>query len=209
MLKLTVFDQKNTQTGTIELPEAIFNVEPKKDVIHAVVRGYLNKKRAGTATTKNRKLVRGGGKKPFRQKGTGQARQGSTRSPLMPGGGVVFAKKPKDWSIGLNKKVRRQALYQMLSSKTKENKITVLDKIAFNEAKTKHALALFKQLGVGDRSVLVVDEVNKNLQLSCRNLPSAKYLRVDSLNVYDLLKFEHLIISKKACDMLSHTKMDK
>ena len=206
MLKLTVFNQNNTQAGAIEVPEAIFNVEPKKDVIHAVVRGHLNKQRAGTATTRNRKLVRGGGKKPFRQKGTGQARQGSIRSPLMSGGGVVFAKKPKDWSIGLNKKVRRQALYQMLSSKTKENKITVLDKITFDTVKTKHVLALFKQLGIADRSVLVVDEANINLQLSCRNLPSAKYVRVNSLNVYDLLKFEHLIISKAACEMLSRGK---
>ena len=207
MLKLTIFNQNNKESGIIEVPDEIFNVELKKGLVHQVVRQHLLALRSGTAATKNRKFVRGGGKKPFKQKVTGQARQGSTRSPLMVGGGVVFAKIPKDWSISLNKKIRSQALSQMLSVKTKENKLTVLDKIVIDSVKTKNALVLFKNLGIADRSILVVDEANKNLQLSCRNLPSVKFLRIEGLNVYDLLKFEHLLISKAACEKLYKGKM--
>lgn len=202
MLKLTVFDQHNKENGAIEVPEEIFNVEPKKEVLHQLVRKHMNDLRSGTAATRNRKFVRGGGKKPFRQKGTGRARQGSTRSPLMRGGGVVFAKIPKDWSISVNKKIRKQALYQAISSKVKENKITVVDAISFETVKTKNALTLFKNLGIGDRSVLVVDEANRNVALACRNLVSAKFAKRDGLTVYDLLKYEHLVMSKAACEML-------
>jgi large subunit ribosomal protein L4 len=194
MLTQKIIDLDNKETGSMELKGEIFGVKPKKHLIKDVVVMQLAGKRSGNAETKTRKDVRGGGKKPFRQKGTGNARQGTSRSPLMPGGGIVFGPHKRDYSFRLPKKVRRAALAGVLSLKKSEDKLVLFENLGLKEAKTKVLSGLFANMKL--KSALVVDLENRNLELSIRNLPGFKYVRPEGINVFDLLKFENLVMTK-------------
>ena len=180
-----------------ELAEGIFGKEIRAHLLHQVVVMQLNNRRAGTASTKTRGLVRGSGKKPWRQKGTGRARAGSVRSPIWVGGGRVFGPLPRDYSYRLPKKARQQALLSALSLKNKEGKIVVVEDIEFTEIKTKQMVNLLQSLEVSD-ALLVIPSPDRSIELSARNLPGVKVIRAEGLNVYDVLRFEHLILTKGA-----------
>jgi large subunit ribosomal protein L4 len=194
MIYQKVIDIENKEVGKIELADAVFGVKPKKHLLKDVVVMQMANRRQGTHSTLTRKEVRGGGKKPFRQKGTGNARQGTSRSPLMPGGGIAFGPKPRDYSYLLPKKVRKIALKTAMILKRNDNKFYVLDKFELNQPKTKNARDVFEKLNI--ESALIVDGENKNLALAVRNLPKFKYIKPAGLNVYDLLKFDSLIMTK-------------
>lgn len=180
-----------------ELAEHIFGKEIRPHLLHEVVMMQQSNRRAGTAATKTRGLVRGGGKKPWRQKGTGRARAGSIRSPIWPGGGTVFGPAPRNYGYRMPKKARRQALLSALSLKHKEGKVVVVEDFVFPEIKTKQMVDLMGSLDV-QRALIVIPASDKTLELSARNFPRAKVVRVAGLNVYDLLRFEHLILTRSA-----------
>jgi len=183
--------------GSIELNDAIFGIEANEHVMHLAVVQYLANQRQGTQSAKTRAEVRGGGRKPWRQKGTGRARQGSTRSPQWTGGGVVFAPKPRDYSFKLNRKVKRLALQSALSCKVAENKMIVLDELTLNEIKTKEMVKVLENIKCG-KALIVMDGSNKNVMLSARNIPDVKTASVNTINVYDLLKYNTLVVTKDA-----------
>lgn len=180
-----------------ELKEEIFGVKLRPHLLHQAVVMQQNNRRAGTAATKSKGFVRGGGKKPWKQKGTGRARAGSTRSPIWVGGGTIFGPQPKDYSYRMPKKARREALLSALSLKRKEGKIIVLNAIELAEVKTKLMRQMLDELQVKS-ALIVLPEADEKIALSVRNLPKVKTLRVEGLNVYDLLRYEHLIITEKA-----------
>ena len=180
-----------------ELAESIFGKEIRPHLLHQVVVMQLNNRRGGTASTKTRGLVRGSGKKPWRQKGTGRARAGSVRSPIWVGGGRVFGPLPKDYSYRIPKKARRQALLSALSLKNQDGKVVVVEEVMFPEIKTKQMVDLLGNLAIGN-ALLVIPSSDQKVELSARNLPNLKVLRVEGLNVYDILRFEHLILTKGA-----------
>lgn len=184
-----------------ELKDEIFGVELRPHLLHQAVVMQLNNRRAGTASTKTKGFVRGGGKKPWRQKGTGRARAGSTRSPLWVGGGTIFGPQPRDYSYRLPKKARREALLSALSLKNKDGKIIVVEKIELTEAKTKLMRQMLEQLQVRN-ALIVLPQSDKKVELSARNLPTVKVLRVEGLNVYDLLRYEHLIMTEGALKLI-------
>ncbi|RJP60333.1 MAG: 50S ribosomal protein L4 [Deltaproteobacteria bacterium] len=189
---LDVYDIEKRKISEINLNDDIFNVEIKPHLISDVVIMQQTNRRRGTASTKNRAMVRGGGVKPWRQKGTGRARVGSRRSPLWVGGGTVFGPTPKDYSYSLPKKVRREALKSVLTLKLKEDKITVLDSFKLKEIKTKVLMQTLRNLDI--ENVLIIDQDNLNLERSARNIQNAKVLPPEGLNVYDILKYENLIL---------------
>ena len=189
---LDVYDIEKRKISEINLNDEIFNVEIKHHLISDVVIMQRTNRRRGTASTKNRAMVRGGGVKPWRQKGTGRARVGSRRSPLWVGGGTVFGPTPKDYSYSLPKKVRREALRSVLTLKLKEDKITILDSFKLKEIKTKVFMQTLRNFDI--ENVLIIDEDNFNLERSARNIQSAKVLPPEGLNVYDILKYENLIL---------------
>mgnify|MGYP000994652377 CR=1 FL=1 len=198
MPKVAVFNMAGAQVGEIELKDSVFGIEPNKAVVHQVVKAQLANRRLGTASTKTRGEVRGGGKKPWRQKGTGRARAGSRRSPLWKGGGTVFGPKPRDYSIRLPRKVRRLALKSVLSDKVSANDIVVLDELRFEEPKTKRMVEVLDALNVSAKALVVTADGDVNVVKSARNIPGVKPVRADFMNVYDLLAYDKLVITKDA-----------
>lgn len=194
MANVSVYNIEGNQVGEIELNDAVFGVEVNEHLLHMAVVNHLAAKRQGTQSAKTRSEVRGGGKKPWRQKGTGHARQGSTRAPQWTGGGVVFAPKPRDYSFKLNKKERRIALKSALSSRVADNKIIVLDAFNMDEIKTKNFKAVMDALKVS-KALVVVDD-NKNVILSARNIPEVKTASTNTINVYDILKYDTLVLTQ-------------
>ncbi len=180
-----------------ELPDSIFGVAVRPHLLHQAVVMQLNNRRAGTASTKTRGLVRGSGRKPWRQKGSGRARAGSVRSPIWVGGGTVFGPMPKDYSYRIPKKARRQAVLSALSLKRQEEKLVVVEPEDVTEIKTRLMAEAIAALGVG-KSLFVIADSDANIELSARNLPDVKVLRVAGLNVYDLLRFEYLVLTREA-----------
>ena len=197
MAKVTMLNMTGAEAGTIELNDEIFGIEPNQNAVHEVVKNYLANQRQGTQSTKTRAEVRGGGRKPWRQKGTGRARHGSIRSPQWVGGGVVFAPKPRDYSFKLNKKVKRLALQSALSTKVAEGKIIVLDELNLAEVKTKDMAKVLANINCG-KALIVMDGTNTNVMLSARNIPDVKTASVSTINVYDLLKYNTLVVTKDA-----------
>lgn len=197
MPKVAVYNMAGQQVEEIELDERIFAAPVRSDLMNDVVLMYLAGQRQGTHKVKGRSEVRGGGRKPWRQKGTGRARQGSIRSPQWKGGGVVFGPTPRSYKYKLPKKVRRLALYSALSSKVDAQKVIILDKLELSEVKTKHMVALLRQFEL--TKALVVDGVKQeNALLSTRNIEGVKYTDANGVNVYDLLRYEHLVLTKDA-----------
>jgi len=199
MAKLRVFNKSGKPAAEIDLPAGVFSYPEKSHLIYEAVINYRANQRQGTAATKTRANVRGGGKKPWRQKGTGRARVGSIRSPLWKKGGTVFGPQPRDYSYELPKKARRNALRSVLSQKLAENQLLVLDAFDIKEPKTKEAAALLKALKL-DSALLVDSHENTNLFLSVRNLPKVKAVDVQTLNIYDVLNFKWLVFSQRALE---------
>lgn len=198
MPKVALYDMSGAQIGEIELNDNVFGIEPNEAVMADFVKMQLANKRVGTHSTKTRGEVRGGGKKPWRQKGTGRARVGSTRNPLWTGGGVVFGPKPRDYSYRLPKKVRRLAMKSALSTKVRENSIIVVDKLVFDEPKTKKMIQTLNALNINNKTLVVTADGDINVTKSARNIPGVKPLRADFVNVYDLLKYDTLLITQDA-----------
>jgi large subunit ribosomal protein L4 len=197
MPKVTVCNSKNEQIGEIELKDEIFKVPVKSHLLHEVVTMQQAKRRAGSASTKGRSEVRGGGRKPWRQKGTGRARAGTRSSPLWRGGGVTFGPQPRDHTPKVNKKIRKQALKMALSSKCNENQMVVLEGFALSEIKTKAFVELLEAFEI-DSVLLVIPERDDFIEKSARNVPQTKVLRSEGLNVYDILRHRHLVLMKDA-----------
>ena len=195
-MELSIVDTKNKKVGSLEVSEDVFGADINEYLLHDVVVMQLANRRRGTASTKIRDEVRGGGKKPWKQKGTGRARAGSSRSPLWRGGGIVFGPKPRDYSYKVPKKVRKTALKSALSLKAKNNDIIVLDKLESKFLKTKEVALLLKDLNILDRVLFLIGQENKDLQLAARNLPNARVLNLTGLNVYDLLYSSKLILTQ-------------
>jgi large subunit ribosomal protein L4 len=208
MPTVTVCNSKNEQVGEIELPEAIFSVPVKAYLLHEVINMQLAKRRSGTASTKGRSEVRGGGRKPWRQKGSGRARAGTRSSPLWRGGGVTFGPKPRDFTPKINKKIRKLALKMALSSKCKENQMVVLEGFELDEIKTKAFVEIMQTFEI-DSVLVVIPEHDEIVEKSARNVPYAKVLRSDGLNVYDILKYQHLILTKDAVPKIEAALLGK
>lgn len=198
MPNLAVVNMEGANVGTIELSDSIFGIEPNTAVLHQVVVNYLANQRQGTQSALTRAEVSGGGKKPWRQKGTGRARQGSTRSPQWTHGGVVFAPKPRSYRFTVNKKVRRLAMKSALSSKAQDNSIIVVDAIKTDDFKTKTMVAMLSAIGAGKKALIVLPEVDKKVIKSVSNIPGAKTTQVNTLNVYDILNADTLVIAQGA-----------
>lgn len=202
MPEVEVLNKENKSVGTVELPPDIFGAEVKKELLHEVVRNHLANKRQGTASTKTRGLVSGGGRKPYRQKGTGRARAGSIRSPLWRGGGTVFGPLPRDYSYRLPKKVKWAALSSALSAKLSDGEIMVIDDLSIPEPKTRILAGLLKGLGLKNNILIIVPEKDEVLELAARNIPKVDIARVGELNVYSILTHEKLLITKDAIERI-------
>lgn len=197
MPKVDLLNMEGKKVGDIELAENIFAVEVNEHAMHEVVLNYLANQRQGTQSTKTRSEVSGGGKKPWKQKGTGRARQGSIRAPQWIKGGIALGPKPRSYKYTLNKKVKRLALKSALTTKVQENNIIVLDSLEFDEIKTKNMVKVLENIKV-EKALVVLDETNANVQLSARNIPNVKSALVNTINTYDLLKYQTLVITKAA-----------
>ena len=197
MANVSVYNIEGKEVGKIDLSDAVFGVEVNEHLVHMAVVSQLANNRQGTQKAKTRSEVSGGGKKPWRQKGTGHARQGSTRAPQWTGGGAVFAPTPRDYSFKLNKKEKRAALKSALTSRVEENKFIVIDEINFEEAKTKNFANILKNLDVS-KALVVLEDDNKNAELSARNIADVKTAAINTINVYDILKYNTVIATKAA-----------
>ena len=197
MANVSVYNIEGKEVGTIDLNDAVFGVEVNEHLVHMAVVSQLANKRQGTQKAKTRSEVSGGGRKPWRQKGTGHARQGSTRAPQWTGGGVVFAPTPRDYSFKLNKKERRAALKSALTSRVEEKKFIVVDEINFDEIKTKKFQDVLNNLSVS-KVLVVLEDGNKNAELSARNIADVKTAKTNTINVYDILKYNTVIATKAA-----------
>ena len=197
MANVSVYNMEGKEVGNMDLNDAVFGVEINEHLVHMAVVQNLANKRQGTQKAKTRSEVSGGGRKPWRQKGTGHARQGSTRSPQWKGGGVVFAPAPRDYSFKLNKKEKRAALKSALTSRVNESKCIVVDDLKLDEVKTKKMVGALKALNA-DKALIVIKGENDNVVLSARNIPTVKVSYVDTINVYDILKYNTLVLSKDA-----------
>ena len=195
MANVSVFNMEGNEVGTMELNDAIFGAKVNEHLVHLAVVSQLANKRQGTQKAKTRSEVSGGGRKPWRQKGTGHARQGSTRAPQWTGGGVVFAPVPRDYSFKMNKREKRAALKSALTSRVEENKFIVIDEINFEEAKTKNFANILKSLDVS-KALVVLEDDNKNAELSARNIADVKTAKTNTINVYDILKYNTVITTK-------------
>ena len=195
MANVSVYNIEGKEVGSIELNEAVFGVEINEHLVHMAVVQQLANKRQGTQSAKTRAEVRGGGRKPWKQKGTGHARQGSTRSPQWTGGGVVFAPTPRDYSFKLNKKEKRAALKSALTTRVLENKFIVLDEMNFGEIKTKNFQNMLNNLEVS-KALVVLEDGNTNAALSARNIANVKTAWTNTINVYDILKYNTVIVTK-------------
>lgn len=198
MSKVSVFDMAGNQVSETEISDAVFGITPNEAVMHAMVVNYLANQRQGTQSTLTRTEVRGGGRKPWRQKGTGHARQGSIRAPQWVHGGIALGPKPRDYRYTLNKKVRRLAMKSAFSSKAKENEIIIVDSIAMNEYKTKTIVAMLNAIGAEKKALIVLPEVDSKIIKSAGNIPGVKTAQVNTLNVYDILNADKLVIAKDA-----------
>ena len=201
MAKVSVYNIDGKEVGSIELNDAVFGVEVNEHLVHLAVVNQLANKRQGTQSAKTRSEVSGGGRKPWRQKGTGHARQGSTRAPQWTGGGVVFAPKPRDYSFKMNKKEKKIALLSALSSKVNDSKIVVLDSFNLDEIKTKKFAEVMNNIKVSN-ALFVIEGENKNVVLSGRNIPTVKVSATNEINTYDVLKYETLVVTKAAVEKL-------
>ena len=202
MATLDLYNMSGKKTGTMDVKDEIFGVEVNKSVLHDVVVNYLANQRQGTQSTLTRTEVRGGGIKPWRQKGTGRARQGSIRAPQWTGGGVVFAPKPRDYSYTLNKKVKKLALKMALTTKVTEDDIIVVDGLGFDTIKTAAAAKMLSDLGVSDKALIVTAENDTNVYKSARNIEGVCVSNADVLNVYEILNHKKLIIAKAAIEKI-------
>ena len=197
MANVSVYNMEGKEVGSIELNDAVFGVEVNEHLVHMAVLQQLANKRQGTQKAKTRSEVSGGGRKPWRQKGTGHARQGSTRAPQWTGGGTVFAPVPRDYSFKMNKKEKRFALKSALTSRVQENKIFVLDELSLTEIKTKAMKGVLDSLNV-QKALVVTKEADQTVALSARNLPDVKTAHTGTINVYDILKYNTLVLTKDA-----------
>lgn len=198
MPKVALYNMDGTQVGDIELAEQVFGINPNEAAMHQVVKMQLANYRVGTSSTKGRGEVRGGGRKPFKQKGTGRARAGSSRSPVWRKGGVVFGPKPRDFSFSVPRKVRRLALKSALSTKVIDQNIIVLESLSFNEPKTREMVGVLQAVGAKAKALVVTADGNANVVMSARNIAGVKPVRADFINVYDLLNYETLVITRDA-----------
>ena len=197
MAKVAVLNMEGKEVDTIELSDSIFGVEVNEHLVHMAVLQQLANNRQGTQKAKTRSEVRGGGRKPWRQKGTGHARQGSTRAPQWTGGGVVFAPVPRDYSFKLNKKEKRAALKSVLTSKVAENKFVVVDELKLDEIKTKKFAQVMNNLNV-NKALVVLNEMDNNVIASAANIPTVKTAQTNELNVFDVLKYDTVVVTKAA-----------
>ena len=197
MANVSVYNMEGKEVGTLELNDAVFGVEVNEHLVHLAVVAQLANKRQGTQKAKTRSEVSGGGRKPWRQKGTGHARQGSTRAPQWTGGGVVFAPVPRDYSFKMNKKEKRAALQSALTSRVEENKFIVVDELNFDEIKTKKFQEVLNNLNV-NKALVVLEDGNTNVEISARNIAGVKTAKTNTINVYDILKYNTVIATKAA-----------
>jgi large subunit ribosomal protein L4 len=202
MPTIDIVSQENKKVGTMNLEDAVFAVEVNYPLVHQVIKAQLANRRQGTAKTKTKSEVRGGGRKPFKQKGTGNARQGSIRSPLMPGGGQNFGPQPRSYEQATPKEMMRGALRSALSDRVKEKRFLVVDEFKFGAPKTKQFAEMMSK-GFKLEKVLIVDEKNENLELSGRNVPRVRVLRTEGLNVYDIVRHEWIVMTKKAVESIT------
>ena len=201
MPSVVMVDQNNKKVKDVEL-SGLFSTEVRTHLVHAAVVNHLANRRAGTASTKNKALVSGGGKKPWKQKGTGRARAGSSRSPLWRHGGTVFGPMPRDYSYAIPKKAKRAALVDALASKVAANRLILIDSLNLAEPKTKLVSTLLENLGIQENALVLIKAENKNLTMAARNIPSVKVLRMENINVYDLLKYPYLITTQDALNSM-------
>ncbi len=201
MAKIAIYDIQKNQVSERDLDDSVFNADVKGYLIHDMVRYQLAARRAGNACTKNRSAVAGGGKKLYRQKGTGNARQGTNRAPHFVGGGAAFGPQPRDYSFKLNRKVKKAALRCALSARFKEDNLSVLDRFELEGISTKGFVEVLKRFGM-ENVLIVLDETNSNVELSARNVPRVKVLRADGVNVYDVMNHRHLVLTEGAVAQL-------
>ena len=198
MPKIDVYNIEGKKVSNIELADSVFGIEPNEKIVHSVLVNYLANQRQGTSNTKTRAEVAGGGRKPWKQKGTGRARQGSIRAPQWFKGGIALGPKPRDYSYRLNKKERRLAIRSVLSSKVLENNLVVVDAMNFDAIKTKNMVSALSNLKIEGKTLIVLPEKNENVQKSARNIEGVKTSLVNTINVYDLLKYNKLILTVDA-----------
>ena len=201
MAKVSVYNMEGKEVETMELDDAVFGVEVNEHLVHMAVVQQLANNRQGTQKAKTRSEVRGGGRKPWRQKGTGHARQGSTRAPQWTGGGVVFAPVPRDYSFKLNKKEKRAALKSALSSRVAENKLVVVDELKFDTIKTKDFAKVLSNLNV-DKALVVLNDNDTNVVMSAKNIPTVKTASTSTINVYDILKYNTVVVTNDAVNTI-------
>ncbi len=197
-----LLNMNNKKVGTLELDESIFGVVPNESLLHEVVVMQLANRRLGTAATKTKGMVSGGGRKPWKQKKTGRARAGSIRSPLWRHGGITFGPLPRDYSYSMPKKKIRAAICSALSAKVRDKELIVLDNLELKDHKTKNVVDLFKKLNGDQKVLIVIDELDKNLLLAARNIPGLRMLDINKLNVYDILNHKHVIITKRGIEKI-------
>ncbi|MCR4669341.1 MAG: 50S ribosomal protein L4 [Clostridia bacterium] len=202
MAKITMLKMDGTEAGTIELKDEIFGIEPNQDAVHAVVVNYLANQRQGTQSAKTRSEVRGGGRKPFRQKGTGRHRQGSSTDPSQVGGGIVFAPKPRDYRYAVPKKLKRLALKSALSAKVQDNEMIVLDEIKFDAPKTKEMVKMLQNVKAGKKALIVTAEKDENVVKSAANIPGVRTALVGTMNVYEIVNAGSFIVTKEAVEKI-------
>lgn len=202
MAKVTMLNMTGAEAGTIELNDEIFGIEPNQNAVHEVVKNYLANQRQGTQSAKTRAEVRGGGRKPFRQKGTGRHRQGSTTDPSQVGGGVAFAPKPRDYRYKVSKKVKRLAMKSALSSKVQENEIIVLDELKFDTPKTKDMVKVLENVKAQKKALIVMAEKDENVVRSAANIPGVRTVLVGTMNVYEIIHYTNFIVTKDAINKI-------
>ena len=201
MAKVSVYNMEGKEVGSMELNDAVFGVEVNEHLVHMAVVQQLANNRQGTQKAKTRSEVRGGGRKPWRQKGTGHARQGSTRAPQWTGGGVVFAPTPRDYSFKMNRKEKRAALKSALTSRVQENKLVVVDELKFDEIKTKKFAEVLKNLNL-DKALVVLNENDEKVVMSAKNIPTVKTTQINTINVYDVLKYNTVVLTTAAAESI-------
>ena len=197
MANVAVYNMEGKEVGKLDLNDAVFGVEVNEHLVHMAVLQQLANNRQGTQKAKTRSEVRGGGRKPWRQKGTGHARQGSTRAPQWTGGGIVFAPVPRDYSFKINKKEKRAALKSALSSRVQENKLIVVDELKLDEIKTKKLAEVLKNLIV-EKALVVINDNDQNVVMSAKNIPTVKVAQTNTINVFDILKYSNVVVTKAA-----------
>lgn len=202
MAKVTMLNMTGAEAGTIELNDEIFGIEPNQNAVHEVVKNYLANQRQGTQSAKTRAEVRGGGRKPFRQKGTGRHRQGSSTDPSQVGGGIVFAPKPRDYRYKVSKKVKRLAMKSVLSSKVEEKEIIVLDELKFDAPKTKEMVKVLENVKAQKKALIVMAEKDENVIRSAANIPGVRPALVSTMNVYEILNHTNFIVTKDAINKI-------